>query len=157
MEESDMTRVLLILGVILLNAGNDISMEEIDMTRVVLILASIVLILHGVVHLMGTTVYLKLGNVEGLPYKTSLLGGRWDVGAVGIGLFGLLWGVVALGFIVSAVAMLIGWEWWQPALIGVTIASLLLTVFDWSSAYAGAILNTLILIALWLGPHLIRR
>jgi hypothetical protein len=132
-------------------------MEESEMTRILLILGSIVLILHGVVHLMGTTVYLKLGNVEGLPYKTSLLGGRWEIGAVGIGLFGVLWGIVALGFIVSAVAMLTGWEWWQPALIGVTIASLLLTLFDWSSAYAGAILNTLILIALWLLPSVMRR
>jgi hypothetical protein len=132
-------------------------MEESEMTRILLILGSIVLILHGVVHLMGTTVYLKLGNVEGLPYKTSLLGGRWDVGSTGIGLFGVLWGIVALGFIASAVAMLMGWEWWQPALIVVTVASLLLTLFDWSSAYAGAILNTLILIAFWLWPTMLRR
>lgn len=47
------------------------------------IIAMIVLILHGLIHLMGTVTYMKLGTVQGLTYKTTLLGGRWDLGEKG--------------------------------------------------------------------------
>ncbi len=38
--------------------------------------AAVILILHGLIHLMGTVTYMKLGTVQGLTYKTTLLGGR---------------------------------------------------------------------------------
>ena len=75
------------------------------------IVAAIVLILHGLIHLMGTVTYMKLGTVQGLTYKTSLLG--WDIGENGMRLYGMLWAVAAVGFIVAAVALLAGWEWWR--------------------------------------------
>jgi hypothetical protein len=53
--------------------------------------AGVVLVLHGMIHLMGTTVYMKLGHVEASPYKTTLLGGRWDPGEGGMRVFGALW------------------------------------------------------------------
>jgi len=46
--------------------------------KMLIIVASIILILHGLVHLMGTAAYLKLAELKGLPYKTTVLGGRWD-------------------------------------------------------------------------------
>lgn len=39
----------------------------------------VILILHGLIHLMGTVTYMKLGVVEGLTYKTTLLDGRWEL------------------------------------------------------------------------------
>lgn len=60
------------------------------MTNILLILASIALVLHGFIHLMGTASYLKWAEVQGLPYKTTVLGGRWDLGERGISVFGLL-------------------------------------------------------------------
>jgi len=57
-----------------------------------------------------------------------------------------------LGFVVAGVAMLAGWAWW-PALVGVmAVLSLVLTLLDWSVAYAGAVINVVILGMLWLGP-----
>jgi hypothetical protein len=117
------------------------------------IIAAIVLAVHGFIHLMGTAVYMKLRTVEGLKYKTTLLGGRWDLGESGIRAFGALWAVAAIGFVVVAVALVAGWSWSQPALLAVALFSLVLTVLDWSNAYAGAIINILILAALWLGPR----
>lgn len=121
------------------------------MARWVSYFAAFMLIAHGLIHLLGTTVYLRLGEVVGFPYKTTLLGNSWDVGQIGIGMFGAMWAVAAVGFIVSAIGMLTGSSWWQPFLNGVTVFSLLLTGLDWNLAFAGVALNLVILaLVFWL-------
>ena len=115
------------------------------MARWVSYLAAFVLVAHGLIHVLGTAVYLRLGEVTGFAYKTTLLGNRWDLGPVGIGIFGTMWAVAALGFIVSAIALMRGSRWWQPVLIGVSVFSLLLTGLDWNLAFAGVALNLVIL------------
>lgn len=110
----------------------------------------ILLNLHGIVHLMGTAVYLKMGEIEGMSYKTTLLGGRWDLGETGIGVIGVLWAVAALGFIAVALAIAAKWRWARPALLGVTFFSLALTILDWERAYAGAVINIAILAILFI-------
>jgi hypothetical protein len=122
--------------------------------RILTIIASIVLIMHGLIHLMGTTAYLKLAEIKELPYKTTLLDERWDLGANGIAVYGALWAVASVGFIVAAVALLAGWNWWQPVLLGVTVFSLLLTTLDWGVAYAGVIINIVILVVVWAGTRI---
>ena len=76
--------------------------------------AGVILALHGLIHLLGFASYLKLMTVPTLPYKTAVLGGRLDLGAAGMSLFGLAWGVAALGFVLVAAAYLFGWLWWRP-------------------------------------------
>ena len=127
------------------------------MSKIFSVAAVAVLILHGIIHLMGIVTYLRLGVVEGMTYKTTLLNGRWDVGQTGIAVFGILWAVSAAGFIVSAIGLSAGWTWAQPMLISVTILSLVLTALDWNTAFAGVILNVIILIAVWLGPRIVER
>ena len=127
------------------------------MQKVALVAASAVLIVHGLIHLMGTTVYLKLGKIEGLPYKTTLLNGRWDLGERGMRVFGALWVLPALGFVLGGVAVLAGWTSWLPMVTATTVFSLVLTVLDWQAAFAGAILNALILGLIWLGPIFLSR
>jgi hypothetical protein len=124
------------------------------MHRLLVSLAALLLGLHGLIHLLGTTVYLRLGEIQGLPYKTTLLGGRWDLGEGGIRLFGALWVLPALGFLLTAAALLVGCSSWQPLLIGVTRLSLALTMLDWRVAYAGVLVNGVILGLVWLGPRL---
>jgi len=123
------------------------------MYRAVVIAAAVVLVLHGLIHLTGTAVYMKLAEIQGLSYKTTLVGGRWDLGERGIRVFGALWTLPAVGFVVSEVALLAGWVWWQPLLVAVALFSLVLTILDWSSAFAGALLNLVILGVVWLGPR----
>ncbi|MCX6048862.1 MAG: ABC transporter permease [Chloroflexi bacterium] len=124
------------------------------MLKIMLIIASIVLFLHGLIHLMGTFAYMKLGVIQQLPYKTTVLGNRWDLGAGGIAVYGALWAVAAIGFMVVAVALFLGWSWSQPVLVGVTLLSLTLTALDWDVAFAGVILNFAILALIWLGPRI---
>lgn len=122
--------------------------------KILTIIAAIVLVLHGLIHLMGTAAYLKLAVIPQLPYKTTVLDGRWELGASGIAVYGGLWAIAAIGFIVAAVALLASWNWWQPLLIVVTLLSLALTALDWGVAYTGVIVNIVILGILWLGPRL---
>jgi hypothetical protein len=121
------------------------------------IIAAVVLALHGLIHLIGTAAYLKLADVQGFPYKTTVLGGRWDLGQGGISFFGVLWAVAALGFVVATIAFLINLAWWRSALLWVTLLSLVLTALDWGNAYAGVLINSVILAVLWLGPGHMKR
>lgn len=112
-------------------------------------------LLHGVVHLMGTASYLKLGTISDMPYKTSILGGRVDLGKTGIGIFGLLFLVSAIGFVVAAIGIWTGWAYWPAVLMAVATFSLVLTLMDWSVAYVGATINLIILLALWFRPDVV--
>lgn len=80
------------------------------MSNVLRLAAAAGIFLHGLVHLLGTAVYLRLTEVPEFPYKTTLFGGRWDLGSAGIGVFGLLWAGAAFGFGIAAVAILRDWS-----------------------------------------------
>ncbi len=101
---------------------------------------------------MGTAAYLKLTEIDQLPYKTTVLSGRWDLGSSGTAIFGILWAVAAIGFVLTAIALFGNWDWWRSVLIGVTLFSLVLTSLDWGVAYAGVVVNIAILLILYLGP-----
>jgi hypothetical protein len=119
--------------------------EEHTVTRILRIVAAIVLIVHGLIHLMGTAVYAGHAEIKGLSYKTTLLSGHWDLGRAGISVYGWLWVLPAVGFVVAAVALLAGWAWWNPVLVAVTLVSLVLTVLDWSNAFRGVVVDVAIL------------
>jgi hypothetical protein len=120
------------------------------MQRLFVIVAVVLLVLHGLIHLMGMAAYLELATVTGIPYKTTLLSGRWDVGDSGIHVFGVLWAIVAVGFVVGAVALFAGSPWWRSVLLTVTGLSLVLTGLDWNVAFAGFFVNVAILAVLLL-------
>jgi len=124
------------------------------MTRALTILAAFLLIVHGLIHLLGTAVYARRHSINGLPYKTKLLGGRWDLGDAGIRVFGWLWVLPALGFVAAAAGLLAGRPSWEPLLLAVTIFSLVITLLDWSSAYMGAVIDVLILMLVFLHPRI---
>ena len=87
------------------------------MAKIALALVVFVLVVHGLIHLMGTAVYMRLAEVKGLTYKTTLLSGDWELGENGIRVFGALWILPTIGFVAAALALAIGWGWWQPVLL----------------------------------------
>jgi hypothetical protein len=115
------------------------------MPRLAVYLFVAVLAAHGLIHLLGPTVYLRISDLQGLPYKTTLLNGHLDVGVRGIAIFGGLWVLPAVGFVVSALALALGWDLWLPLAFAATCVSLALTALDWSVAYAGVVVNVVIL------------
>ncbi len=125
------------------------------MPRMLIVFVALILGIHGLIHLMGATVYLKLGDVQGLVYKTTVLGGRVDLGAGGIRVFGALWMLPAIGFVAAAIGLLEGWSSWSVALLAATIVSTVLTVLDWNVAFMGAIVDFAVLGALWFQLRLV--
>jgi hypothetical protein len=129
--------------------------READVPKLALIVVALALVLHALIHLIGTTVYLKLADIQGFTYKSTLLGGRLDLGEAGMRIFGVLWVLPASGFVLVAFALLQGLDWWRNVLLGATLLSLGLTSLDWSIAFAGAVVNVAILLLLWFGPRVI--
>jgi hypothetical protein len=108
-----------------------------------------VLIGHGLIHLLGMAAYLQLARISELPYKTTLLHGRWVLGDFGMHVFGALWLVPAVGFVTAAIILLTGESRWALPLAITTTLSLVLTGLDWDKAFAGVILNIVILVVVW--------
>ena len=61
------------------------------MIRILAILLAVVTGLHGLIHLMCFVAYWPLGEIKDLPYKTTLLGWKLDLGAGGMRLFSVVW------------------------------------------------------------------
>lgn len=114
--------------------------------------AALIVFAHGLIHLMGFVSYLRLATIAELPYKTTLLNGAWNIGDSGIRLFGLLWLLVAIGYAIAAYGLAAQQNWWQAALVVVTLSSLVLTVLDYQVAYAGVVVNVVILALLVVTP-----
>ena len=127
------------------------------MPRILNLVAALLLLLHGLIHLMGTAVYLNHVSLPNFSYKTTLLGGRLDLGDVGIRVFGALWLPAAFGFVLVALALAFGWSWWRTSLQAATLFSLLLTTLDWNVAFLGAMIDWAILLLILLVPHLLSR
>ena len=109
-----------------------------------------IVFIHGLIHLMGFVAYWPLAEIAELPYKTTLLGTRWQVGEMGMRLFSVLWLAAALGLIIASVGAVTGQAWWLP-LMGVSVLlSLLVCVLDWSNAFRGALVDLVILVPLLL-------
>ncbi len=109
------------------------------------IVVAILLIGHGLVHLLGFVVPWRLASLEEMPYKTTLLAGTLDVGATGIRAVGLLWLLAAIGFVAAGVAVLTLHPWWGSITLGVTLFSLALCVLGWPDARFGLLINVAIL------------
>jgi len=110
---------------------------------------------HGLVHLIGVVVFWQLADVEDFPpYKTTLLNGRWEIGDLGMRIYGLAWLIATLGFVVAAIGMAFRQEWWIPLLYAISLFSLIVNAFDWEWAKYGALLDVLILIVLVVTQYL---
>lgn len=116
--------------------------------KIVFYIAVAVVLLHGLIHLLGFIAYFPLGEIAELPYKTTLLNGRWDVAESGMRLFSAFWLAAAAGLIASAIGLGLKQDWWLPLLSISVLLSLILTILDWRNAWRGAVLDFVILIPL---------
>ena len=126
------------------------------MTTILYYAASFFIFAHGLVHLIGVVVFWQLADVEDFPpYKTTLLNDRWEIGDVGMRIYGLAWLIATLGFVVAAIGMAFRQEWWIPLLYAISLFSLIVIALDWEWAKYGALLDVLILIVLVVTQYLI--
>jgi hypothetical protein len=112
------------------------------------VLVGLFLALHGAVHTVAFLVQWELAHPSGLSYHTTVLGGRLDLGAIGIRIDGFLWLVAALGFLAVGLRPA-GLRRLEPLPIaGVTVFSLALCLLGLPEASVGVVIDSAILVAL---------
>ena len=112
------------------------------------------LVAHAVAHLVGFISSWKLATLAELPYKTTILSGRVDVGDAGIRMMGLLWLLAALAFLVAAFAMVTETGWAVRFTLAAAMASLILCVVGWPDARIGVAVNVGLALLLVIGARL---
>jgi hypothetical protein len=113
------------------------------------------LLLHGIAHLVGFLIPWRLMQSEEAPYKTTVLSGALDVGAVGIRIVGIVWLLLALGFAAAAFGIGSGAPWGSWWLTVVTSVSLVACLGSLPEAKVGVVVNALLLAFLALAPGLL--
>jgi hypothetical protein len=106
------------------------------------------LVAHGVAHFVGFAVPWRLLASPEMPYKTTVLNGRIDLGGVGIRTVGALWLVVGATMIAAGAAWLLSWPAPMRWTIGSVLASLVLCVVEWPLTRIGLTVNVGLLIAM---------
>jgi len=127
-----------------------IFLKEKDMWKV---LMAVALGIHGLIHIIGFLAYFKLVDMKDNPYKTTLLAGRWDIGDRGIRIFGVVWLVVMIGYIVGVIGLVLDQNWWHVLTVAVTSASLAICILDVPGTKFGLAINVVLLILLSIGPN----
>ncbi len=112
-------------------------------------LAAVVILAHGLIHIIGVIAFWKLGLRD--QYSTKILGGAFDIGERGTYVLGAIWLVVTIAYAVVAYGMFTDQTWWRTWLGGVTALSLVLTILGWKDTVFGTIFNVIVLAALFIG------
>jgi hypothetical protein len=115
---------------------------------------AVLMVLHGIAHLPGFLVSWRLTKSAHLPYGTTLLAGRVDVGDAGIRAVGVLWLLAALAFVAAAFATWTSRAGWLPLALGCALASLVLSVLALPASRIGVGVNVLVLAWLLVGAQL---
>ena len=108
-------------------------------------------VLHGLVHLLWFVVLWRITTVDGLPYSTTVLAHRIDVGDTGIRVVGLLWLVATLGWVAAGFGLIFLVPWWQGLTIAVALFSSALCILGLPEAKYGLLINLIVIALLFLG------
>jgi hypothetical protein len=115
---------------------------------------AIAMLLHGFAHVVGFAESWQLAATEPAPFKTTVLGGRVDLGFVGIRVGGMLWLLAAVMFCLVAVATVVNTDWWASTALVTAVASMVLSAIWWPEARVGIAVNALLISVLLAGRYL---
>jgi hypothetical protein len=107
-----------------------------------------ILVAHGVAHLVGFVSSWQLATLAELPYKTTILAGRLDLGDAGIRVVGALWLIAALGFMVAAFGTGTSATWAVRVTAAAIVTSLVLCVAGWPDSRIGLAVNVALAVVL---------
>ena len=101
---------------------------------------------HGIAHLVGFAVTWQLTVSKDVPYTTTVLNGRVDLGDGGIRVVGLLWLALAIAFagVAAALALRAAGAW--SALAWAIAASTCLCLVSLPAARIGLVINALLVL-----------
>lgn len=109
------------------------------------VILGIILLAHGLIHLIGVAAYWHLVKFDGINTSSEVLGGNLDVGDFGLKVLGLLWLAATIGFAVAAYGYVAKTDWWQPVMLSVTLLSLGVCILGWKDTVFGTTTNLIIL------------
>ncbi|WP_318502342.1 hypothetical protein [Bacillus sp. T3] len=104
---------------------------------------TIVMIFHGLIHIMGGVNELGLSKIEELSVGTLIV-----LPNLLQRMLGIVWFAAVALFLVSAIGLIMKRNWWKKIAISAVIVSQLLIILWWPSAKFGSIANVIILIGL---------
>jgi hypothetical protein len=87
-------------------------------------------VLNGLVHLFGLVVSWRLVTTADMPYSTTVLPGKFDLGEAGIRFVGFLWLAAAAGFVIAGIGLFILAPGWLAVTLAVTLFSLVLYILE---------------------------
>lgn len=103
-------------------------------------------LMHGIAHLPGFFVPWRFLNSPEMPFRTTVLGGRLDLGETGIQAYGLLYLLLCLAFSPLAWGVFTRAWWWPPLLLAVVAVSLVCCFADWPLTRWGVAANAVLLL-----------
>jgi hypothetical protein len=106
------------------------------------ILASI-MVIHGLIHLMGGLTELGITEIEDISGKTL-----FSLSEATKKVLGVIWLLVVVLFVISAIGLLLDEAWWQILTIISLVISQILVVIWWPDAKFGTIANLLIAVGM---------
>lgn len=109
------------------------------------------LIIHGLFHILGFLIFFRFIESEEIQYSTQVLGGRLDVGDLGMRVLGLIWLLVLVGMVAAGIGLLLGISWWFSAAMWSTLISTVVLVIGLPDTRVGLLANALIFILLFVG------
>jgi len=115
---------------------------------------AIAMLLHGTAHLVGFAESWQWATTDRAPFKTTVLGGRLDLGMPGIRIAGSLWLLAALAFGLVAAGAMMNAAWWVAMAMPTAVASLVLSVVWWPEARVGVAVNAVLIAVLVVGRYL---
>ena len=115
------------------------------------IVIAVAMLLHGAAHLVGFAESWQLSMTERVPYKTTVLDGRLDLGTTGVRAAGLLWLLAAVAFGLVSAGAVMDTAWWASMAATTAIASLVLSLVWWPESRVGVAVNVLLIAALAMG------
>jgi hypothetical protein len=107
-----------------------------------------VLGVHGIAHFVGFVFSWQIATLAELPYKTTILAGRIDVGDGGIRAMGLLWLLGGLGFLIAAVGVATEAPWSLRLTALMVAVSLVLCTIGWPDSRIGLVVNIALAVVL---------
>lgn len=115
------------------------------------VLLAVAFLIHGLAHVVGFVVPWKLVASDEVPYRTTVLAGAVDIGALGVRIVGLVWLGVAVLFVGLAANVMRDTVWWYEGAFILVGISLLLCVLGLPQARPGLFANAAIVALLVFG------
>jgi cytochrome c biogenesis protein ResB len=115
---------------------------------------ALLMIAHGIAHLVGFVVPWRLKELPEVPHRTTILQGTVDLGETGVRVYGCAWLVLGVAFAALAAGTLFRATWWYRGSLVAVGVSTLFCVLSWPETRFGVLANVLILVLAVAGVRL---